>query len=157
MTVKNAFTASDRRAWLAVLAHAPRDALEPFAAVVDSDGFEWLRPPEVGLTMIRARIGNRGDRFNLGEVTVTRCIVRHRGGMGTVTAGIGYVLGRDSERATWVARFDALLQQPGQHEVWMRTVIDPLHFAITRARALEAARTAASRVQFCTLQTEACA
>ncbi|HEX6704892.1 MAG TPA: phosphonate C-P lyase system protein PhnG [Albitalea sp.] len=143
-----------RRSWLAVLAHAPREALQRHGQALSPDRFEWLREPEVGLAMVRARIGNRGDRFNLGETTLTRCVVRHRGAQGQVSAGVGYVLGRDAQRAGWVARIDALLQQPEHHEAVMREVIEPLRAAIERERGEQHARTAASRVRFFTLQPE---
>ena len=143
-----------RRDWLAVLAHAPRDALERHAEAMIGENFEWLREPEIGLAMLRARIGNAGDRFNLGEATITRCVVRHRGRLGAVSAGLGYVLGRDVQRAEWIARIDALLQQPEHHEALMRDVIAPLRTATQTSRDQEVARTAASRVRFFTLAPE---
>lgn len=76
----------ERADWLRVLARSGADELERIAAPVLADyRFETLRAPEIGLTMVRARIGNRGDRFNLGEATLTRCAVRHRGSDGQVT------------------------------------------------------------------------
>lgn len=146
-----------RREWLSVLAHAPREQLQRHAQAISDDGFEWLRRPETGLAMLRGRVSNRGDRFNLGEATMTRCVVRHRGAMGTLRAGIGYVLGRDEQRAEWVARLDALLQQPEYHEAVLRDVIAPLRAATAERRAQEEARTAASRVRFFTLQPETAA
>lgn len=146
-----------RREWLSVLAHAPREQLQRHAQAISDDGFEWLRRPETGLAMLRGRVSNRGDRFNLGEATMTRCVVRHRGAMGTLRAGIGYVLGRDEQRAEWVARLDALLQQPEHHEAVLRDVIAPLRAATAERRAQEEARTAASRVRFFTLQPETAA
>ena len=88
-----------RRRWLAVLAHAKRCALERHAPLLAEYPFEWLRLPEVGLTMVRARVAGHGDRFNLGEATVTRCVVRHQSALGPATAGVGYVLGRDLRRS----------------------------------------------------------
>ena len=145
---------SERQRWLAVLAHAPRALLERFAGAISDDAFLRLRAPEVGMTMLRARIGNGGDRFNLGDATVTRCVVRHRGACGRLAAGVGYVLGRDEARAEWVARLDAMLQQPEHHEALMRDVIAPLSAAIAARRAQDAARAASSRVDFQTLAPE---
>ncbi|HJV62852.1 MAG TPA: phosphonate C-P lyase system protein PhnG [Albitalea sp.] len=153
MTTHSSTNAS-RREWLGVLAHAPRELLTKLAGSIRDDGFETLRAPEIGLTMLRARVGNRGDRFNLGEATVTRCVVRHRDARGQVSAGVGYVLGRDEERAQWVARIDALLQQPTHQEAMLRDVIAPLAQAIAARRAEERAATAASRVRFYTLAPE---
>lgn len=143
-----------RQRWLGVLAQAPRALLEQHVAALPDAGFTRLRDPEVGLTMVRARIGNRGDRFNVGDATVTRCVVRHRDADGRVAAGVGYVLGRDEARAEWVARVDALLQQPGHHDTLMRDVVAPLAAETARLRAAAAARIASSRVSFDTLASE---
>ena len=143
-----------RQRWLAVLAHAPRELLQRHAAALPDDGFARLRAPEIGLTMVRARIGNQGDRFNVGDATVTRCVVRHRGRDGRLAAGVGYVLGRDEPRADWIARFDALLQQPEHHDALMRDVIAPLADETAKRRAAAAALTASSRVRFDTLASE---
>ena len=145
---------SARQHWLAVLAHAPRELLERHAAALADQAFARLRAPEIGLTMVRARIGNQGDRFNVGDATVTRCVVRHRGDDGRLAAGVGYVLGRDEARAEWIARFDALLQQPVHHDTLMRDVISPLEQETAQRRAAEAALTAGSRVSFDTLASE---
>lgn len=144
-----------RQRWLAVLAHAPRAALaERAAPAVQPHRFDWLREPETGLALVRARIANRGDRFNLGEATLTRCIARVSVG-GHATAGVGHVLGRDHERARWVAQLDALLQQPSLQQRLLHEVVEPLRAARAALLAQERARHAASRVAFYTLQAEA--
>lgn len=146
-----------RRAdWLRTLARADAEALARIAAPVLADyRFETLRAPETGLTMVRARIGNGGDRFNLGEATITRCAVRHRAADGSVRAGVGHVLGRDESRAQRIAQLDALLQRDELQSLLMREVIEPLR-ALRRERERdERARTEASRVRFFTLQPEA--
>ena len=156
MPMKEPAAATDlRREWLAVLAHAPRDALGRHAGAISDLGFETLRPPETGLAMLRGRIGNRGDRFNLGEATVSRCVLRYCGAGGRTSAGVGYVMGRDTERAVWVARLDALLQHDEHHADLMRDVIAPLQGLVDATHGQEIAQTAASRVQFYTLQPEA--
>ena len=147
----------ERQAWLSVLAHAPRAALAGHAeACALGQVFDWLREPETGLALVRARIANRGDRFNLGEVTLTRCIARVSVD-GHATAGVGHVLGRDDQRARWVAQLDALLQQPTLQQRLLSEVIAPLRLLREAALAEEQARHAASRVAFYTLQPEATA
>jgi len=154
---KTLFAVADRQAWLAVLAHAPRDGLAGKAErFVAAHRFDWLREPETGLALVRARIANRGDRFNLGEVTITRCIARVSVGEHT-TAGVGHVLGRDEQRARWVAQFDALLQQPSLHAQLLNEAIAPLRAEREAVLAQEQERHAASRVSFYTLQSEATA
>ncbi|MBO9647511.1 MAG: phosphonate C-P lyase system protein PhnG [Variovorax sp.] len=147
-------TPSARARWLAVLAHAPRDLLKRHVESLPSLHFEVLRAPEIGLAMLRGRIGNKGDRFNVGEATITRCVVRHRDGE-TASIGIGYVLGRDPERVDWIARMDALLQHPRWHDALQADVIAPLAAESARLRASEQRETATSRVHFFNLQPEA--
>jgi len=143
-----------RQAWLAVLAHAHRAALADRAlAAVEGHSFDWLREPETGLALVRSRIANRGDRFNLGEVTLTRCIARVSVA-GHTTAGVGHTLGRDEQRARWVAQLDALLQQPSLQQQLLADVIAPLRSLREAALADEQVRHAASRVSFYTLQSE---
>jgi alpha-D-ribose 1-methylphosphonate 5-triphosphate synthase subunit PhnG len=145
-----------RQAWLSLLSRAPRDVLAAHAVPVLADhSFEWLRRPETGLAMVRARIANGGDRFNVGEATVTRCVVTHRPAHGPATAGVGWVLGRDEARAEWVASLDALLQVPALNPVLTGAVLTPLARAVAERHAADAARAATSRVQFHTLQPEA--
>jgi alpha-D-ribose 1-methylphosphonate 5-triphosphate synthase subunit PhnG len=82
-----------RRAWMATLAKATVTELENAWNGLDLDpGYTWLRQPEFGSTMIRARAGGTGDPFNLGEATLTRCALRLADG----TAGYAFVLGRSA-------------------------------------------------------------
>jgi alpha-D-ribose 1-methylphosphonate 5-triphosphate synthase subunit PhnG len=141
--------------WLRVLACGAADQLLSLCGPVLADyPFEWLREPEVGLMMVRARIGNTGDRFNLGEATVTRCAVRHRSSRGEWVAGVGHVMGRDPEKAGQIAKLDALLQLPALHELLWREVVQPLRLATDMRQQAERDRTEASRVRFFTLQPE---
>ena len=155
MTAPNAEDA--RRRWLALLAQAPRAELARHAPPIVADHrFDTLRAPEVGLVMLRSRIGQRGDRYNIGEATVTRCVLRlGPAGGDEATAGVGCVLGRDEERARWMAALDALLQQPALYPVLNRQVLAPLATALATQRAARQARVDGSRVRFDTLQPEA--
>lgn len=145
---------TERQAWLAVLAHATREELCAAAArACEGHAFDWLREPETGLALVRARIANRGDRFNLGEATLTRCIARTQVA-GHITAGVGHVLGRDEQRARWVAQLDALLQHPSLSARLQAEVVGPLRAARAARLAHEQALHAASRVAFYTLQPE---
>lgn len=158
MTDPDSATPQQRADWLRVLSRASADELERAAAPVLADyRFETLRAPEIGLTMVRARIGNRGDRFNLGEATLTRCAVRLRAGDGRVTVGVGHVLGRDEARAQRIAQLDALLQRGDLRPLLMRDLIEPLRRARLERDRDERARTEATRVRFFTLQPETAA
>ncbi|KGC65304.1 phosphonate C-P lyase system protein PhnG [Burkholderia pseudomallei] len=166
-----------RRDWLAVLAKIPRDELErALDRVLDgapAPAFDWLRTPEIGLAMVRGRIGGTGDPFNLGEASVTRAALRLRGdrtngttgttgadGMNGAnganrphgaTVGIAYVLGRDKRRAELVALADALLQTPERHERLRAALIEPFRARLAQARAARSGEIATTRVEFFTM------
>ena len=156
MTEPTPIPVAQRAEWLRVLARGAAEELARLAGPVLADyAFEDLRAPEQGLVMVRARIGNSGDRFNLGEATVTRCAVRHRGPDGCMVAGVGHVLGRDTARAERIAQLDALLQMPSLHALLQQTVLEPLRAHTARRESEERARTESSRVRFFALQPEA--
>ncbi len=141
-------TQQDRQARLAVLARTPVNELEhAWAALTPQPAFQVLRPPETGLTQVRARAGGTGQQFNLGEATVARCVVQLESG----EIGIGYVMGRDGRQAQLVAVFDALLQDPVQGQALQRDVIAQLaqKQAANKRRSTEA--TAATKVDFFTM------
>ena len=65
-----------RQGWMAALALAPEARLrEAWESLPEQPRYKIVRGPETGLVMVRARAGNSGQRFNLGEMTVTRCTV----------------------------------------------------------------------------------
>ena len=74
------------------------------------------------MAMVRARSGGTGTRFNLGEMTLTRCAVSLENGV----VGIAYVQGRSLRHAEQAAVADALLQLPEWHEAVQRQLIAPL-------------------------------
>jgi alpha-D-ribose 1-methylphosphonate 5-triphosphate synthase subunit PhnG len=133
---------------MSVLALASTDELETaWGRVPDPPPHRRLRGPEVGLAMVRARAGGSGMRFNLGEMTVTRCSVSLADGV----VGHAYVGGRRRRHAELAALLDALLQQPGRRATLERDVIAPLGRAQAARRRAVTARTAPTRVQFFTM------
>ncbi|MCX7231570.1 MAG: phosphonate C-P lyase system protein PhnG [Burkholderiales bacterium] len=136
-----------RQAWLSVLARAATAELEAgLARWAPSQRWSLLRRPEIGMVMLRGRIGGGGDAFNLGEATVTRCAVRLADG----PVGSGHVLGRDARKAELVAVFDALMQVPAYRDRLAPGLIEPLRGVQGRQREAAAARAGASRVEFFT-------
>lgn len=97
--------------------------------------------------MAQGRAGGSGQRFNLGEITVTRAAVRLECG----TVGHAYVAGRDKRKAELAALFDALMQRPEDAPRLRHTLIAPLIAARRAARARTARKAAATRVDFFTL------
>jgi alpha-D-ribose 1-methylphosphonate 5-triphosphate synthase subunit PhnG len=143
-----------RRHWISVLAKADRAELESaWAHLSPQPAYSLLRRPETGLVMIRGRIGGTGDRFNLGEMTMTRCAVRMDQGAASTT-GFSFVAGRDHRHAELAAVFDALLQDPTRRSELHRALIEPLAQAQQERRRRRAAETAATRVEFFTMVRE---
>jgi alpha-D-ribose 1-methylphosphonate 5-triphosphate synthase subunit PhnG len=138
---------AQRQRWLAVLARAATDRLEAHWAETEHAAITLLRQPETGLVMARGRAGGTGQRFNLGEITVTRCAVQSADGH----IGHGYVAGRDKRKAELVASFDALLQAPARRAALLQRVVEPLAAAQTSAMAVQARKAAATRVEFFTM------
>ncbi len=143
----------DRRAWLGLLARAPANRIvELLDAIGPRPQYDWLRPPEQGAVMVRGRAGATGAPFNLGEMTVTRCALRLGAGLPDSKAviGHGYVQGRSEEAATAAALIDALMQTARAVDVRAR-VIEPLDAELSAARAVRAAKAAATKVEFFTM------
>jgi alpha-D-ribose 1-methylphosphonate 5-triphosphate synthase subunit PhnG len=135
-----------RRRWMSVLAKAATNDLEAlWTGVAATTGYRVLRGPEVGLVMVRGRMGGTGAPFNLGEMTVTRCAVQLDDG----TIGHAYVAGRDRRHAELAAALDAVLQLPQSGP--LRELVERVAAGHDgRTRAAEA-RAAATRVEFLTL------
>ena len=149
-------SSATRRAWMAVLARTPRADLE--AALdralqgVPPPAYDWLRPPEIGLAMVRGRVGGSGDPFNLGEATVTRATLRLRAtDDATAAVGVACHLGRDRRRAELAALADALLQMPEHHAALHQQLIEPFAARQTAERAERRQDAAATRVEFFTM------
>jgi alpha-D-ribose 1-methylphosphonate 5-triphosphate synthase subunit PhnG len=145
-----AATQEARRHWMSVLARAAADEL---ALCLAADGgvppYQRLRGPESGLVMVRGRAGGGGAKFNLGEMTVTRCTVRTAEGR----VGHAYVAGRDKRKAELAAVLDALLQDPARGEALRVGAIGRLAAGQAARRAEVARKAAATKVQFFAMRT----
>ena len=138
---------TQRKAAMAVLAHATADEIAGRLAAISLPAHENLREAENGLVMVRGRIGGDGAPFNLGEATVSRAAVRLASG----EVGFGYTLGRDPEKARMIALCDALVQSLEFADDVETRVIAPLRAAMLAQRSARAAEAAATRVDFYTM------
>ena len=136
-----------RAAWLAVLARATWQQLEAQSPGSDTlRNLQQVRPPEIGMVMLRGRVGGTGNPFNLGEATVVRSAVR----LGDGPLGVSYALGRDKRRSALAAVFDAMLQDPLHHDKLQRELIAPIALAQAQASAAIQKNMATSKVEFFT-------
>ncbi|KAF0968279.1 phosphonate C-P lyase system protein PhnG [Gordonia sp. YY1] len=145
-----------RQNWMHTLASAP-------PAEVDTAWQQWepkptvqqIRGPEAGLLMLRARIDSVGNRFNLGEATVTRATVRLSGGPLTADAvGSAYILGTDLDHARAAACFDALLCDDTQRPRVLAEVIEPMRKAAEERDTTRRAEARSTLVDFFNISRE---
>jgi alpha-D-ribose 1-methylphosphonate 5-triphosphate synthase subunit PhnG len=140
-----------RAQWLGLLARAELSFLEATLPELAPPEHTWLRRPETGLTMVRARIGGTGDRFNLGEVTVTRCALR----LSTGETGVAYIQGRSHRKVELAAIADALLQSQARHAAAYEALIVPVERELAARAARMQRQAQATRVEFFTVAREA--
>ena len=137
---------SRRQHWMSVLARAPFADLARLTEGIVLPEVDIIKPAEIGTLMVEGRAGGGGRRFNAGEATLTRCIVRD----GDVL-GYAYALGRDKAKALLCARLDALLQHERRSAEIMAQVVTPLAQAQSAATDLGSRRAAATKVEFFTM------
>ncbi|POF32721.1 phosphonate C-P lyase system protein PhnG [Roseibium marinum] len=137
----------DRKKIMATLAAATPEAIAGKYENLSPPSFELVRQPETGLVMVRGRMGGTGSPFNLGEVTVTRCVVR----LETGETGSAYSLGRNKKKALHSAVIDALWQRPETRARIENDIIAPLAAAQETAKETVRQETGATRVDFFTM------
>ena len=138
---------TERQAWMAILAKSSvTDIEQRVKSLGEIPPYAFLRPPEIGLTMVRGRAGGTGEVFNLGEMTITRCVVKILD-----TTGFAYVGGRSKLHAELAAVCDGLLQQEKWVEIVNTQVIQPLRKIIQQKQEKQQRQTEATKVEFFTL------
>ena len=138
----------ERRRWMGTLAKARPDRLdELWQTLAEKPDYRCLKGPEIGLAMVRGRTGGTGAPFNMGEMSVTRCVVQ------IVDGQLGYacVAGRRERHAELAAVFDALLQNGDRRAALKETIISPLDREWLSRRAKSSAKAASTKVEFFTM------
>jgi len=128
-----------------ILARSGQDLLD-YENILSDRGYRHVRRPETGMVMVRGRMGGDGAPFNLGEMTVTRCVVQLDDGC----TGYSYVAGRAPRQAELAALVDALLQG-AESAHWHDAVIAPLKARQDARLAQRNAQAQATRVEFTTM------
>ena len=146
---------AQRRWWMGVLAKADGAGVElletAWSGLKDRPGFAYLRKPETGLVMVRARAGGAGKQFNLGEMTMTQCAVVIPDGSGRDRVGFGYVAGRAIRHSELAALFDALLQDGRRRGSLIRDVVTPLSEREKARKHAIRAKADTTKVEFFTM------
>ena len=136
-----------RQVWMAILAKSSVVDLEQQVKTLGKlPKYTFLRQSEVGLAMVRGRAGGTGEAFNLGEMTVTRCVIKMRD-----IKGFGYVGGRSKRHAELAAVCDGLLQQDEWFSQVQNKVIQPLQTILSDRQQKQQSQTDATKVEFFTM------
>ena len=134
-----------RQDWLSILVRVPKDELIKVAN-------QWifsvviLKSPEVGLMMTNGRIHSTGGSFNVGEVSLTKCVLKDAEGH----LGYGHILGRSHQQAHAIAMFDLALQRADTSESAIQQ-LEKWRQQIDELTSQESARIEATRVDFFTM------
>lgn len=136
-----------RKALMATLAAATPEAVAEKYETLTPPDYEMVRQPETGLVMVRGRMGGTGSPFNLGEVTVTRCVVR----LETGETGNAYSLGRNKQKALQSAVIDALWQRDDMKTRIETEIIAPLAESQAAEKDTVREETEATKVNFFTM------
>ncbi|MGJ8647238.1 MAG: phosphonate C-P lyase system protein PhnG [Marinomonas colpomeniae] len=137
-----------RQHWMSVMAKSSPEALIALSDnYVNQHTFETIRAAEVGLTQVRGRMGGTGSQFNVGDMTITRCVVRSPEGH----YGHSYIMGRNKDHATRAATLDAMLQDPTRQSIMIEKIIQPLTKDLAVKTAEKADTVAQTKVNFFTL------
>jgi alpha-D-ribose 1-methylphosphonate 5-triphosphate synthase subunit PhnG len=147
---------------MALLARAPLPLIEQGLADHTQSTPQWLRRPETGLMMVQGRVGGAGEKFNLGEMTVTRCALRLAAVANTsdpaikdTPVGVAYVMGRNHRHAQLAAVADALLQTPAEWPVLEQRLLAPLRAHVQAGQTRRHAQAQTTTVDFLTVAREA--
>lgn len=137
-----------RQHWISVLSRSNATELQAYWDELSLDyAYTHLRKPETGLVMVRARAGGKGQRFNLGEATVTRCSISLENG----EIGHAYVTSRNKLHAELAAVFDALLQQKDLKAALTEKIIIPIEKRLSQEKASREEKVASTKVDFFTM------
>jgi alpha-D-ribose 1-methylphosphonate 5-triphosphate synthase subunit PhnG len=140
---------------MALLARAPLPLLERGLSEFLDIPLHWLRRPETGLMMVQGRAAGTGERFNLGEITVTRCALRLGAAEQQTKAGVAYLVGRDQRRAQLAAIADSLLQDQRWHQRIHDGLLTPVQQHLSQLQASRQQRAQSTKVDFVTVAREA--
>ncbi|WP_036478509.1 phosphonate C-P lyase system protein PhnG [Myxosarcina sp. GI1] len=138
---------TERQVWMTILAKSSVVNLEQQVKTLEKlPEYTVLRQPEIGLTMVRARAGGTGEAFSLGEMTITRCVIKINEVM-----GFAYVGGRAKRHAELAAVCDGLLQQEEWFSQVCERVIQPLQIILLEHQQKQQRQTEATKVEFLTM------
>jgi alpha-D-ribose 1-methylphosphonate 5-triphosphate synthase subunit PhnG len=171
--VNNSHPIKNRQKLLSVLSKSSFDDINLFwqsLSIVPS--YSLLKAPEVGMAMVRAKTGGTGQTFNMGEMTVTRTVIRLDVSEGhlkessfkessledkgleekyTDIIGFGYTAGRETKKSELIAVIDAYFQLPKYTDLLEEKILQPLLDQQKDQEEMAASKVDATKVNFFTM------
>ena len=139
----------ERQNWIRILSGADTSRLIlEYKKLAISVPHTTISGPETGLIMVQARADGSGPRFNLGEMSVSKCLLK----VDDRYLGYGMVMGSEPEHARLAALFDGLLQHPDFSSQLKRDLIQKLEQEQKEAEKKMTQETGKSRVEFFTMK-----
>ncbi len=112
-----------------------------------SPEYQYLKKPEIGMAMVRAKASSSKQIFNMGEMTVTRCVLQ----LTTGEIGFGYTGGRSKHKSTLIALIDACYQCVEWQSAIDENILRPLSNHLQQQKKKQQQETAESKVDFFTM------
>ncbi len=138
----------NRKNALSILAKSALSNIVECWDSVDIDPvFSFLKKPEVGMVMVRAKAGGDGQQFNMGEMTVTRCVIQ----LDSKEIGYGYTSGRNPKKSKIIAVIDACFQVNTLNKTIENNIISPLENILMEKESKQKNKVDSSKVDFFTM------
>jgi alpha-D-ribose 1-methylphosphonate 5-triphosphate synthase subunit PhnG len=142
-------TQKKRTAWIGLLGNAdPMDLETAKKTLAGPEEITYVVKPETGMIMVQAKADGSNSRFNLGEVTVSRCVVE----INKKYMGTAWIMGSDLRHAELAALFDGMLQDPATHDKLQNSLVKALKTKQTAKNQQLAQDASDTRVEFFTLK-----
>ncbi len=140
-----------RQRWMRALALGDEKALEEALRHYQSlPIYTYLRKPETGMLMLEGKAGSTGQRFNVGEMLITRCAIALEYETATLE-GHAYIIGNKPRHAAMAAVLDALMQCERFNKDLEVRLVAPILEKHAQKQKNKAAQTAATKVDFFTM------
>lgn len=149
-----------RQLLLSVLSKSAFNDIDNFWQTLSiTPSYTLLKTPEVGMTMVRAKTGGAGQEFNMGEMTVTRTVIRldsiescsesEKTQAGII--GFGYTAGRETKKSELIAVIDACFQLSAYAELIEEKILQPLSEQLQEKETLQSEKVDSTKVNFFTM------
>ena len=150
---------TQRSHWMGLIARAPITLLEQALQSYTHLQHETLKPFETVAFMVQARTGSSGQRFNMGEVSVGRMILKLQLRNEVINeptsyVGVAYIKGANERQTYLAALADALLQTSIHHDSLNKLLLEPVESYLSQERQAKQKTVQATQVEFFTVARE---